>query len=184
MALLNSLQNAIRPSTTQSTTALWAKSLLNAAWFSGIIMVALPWLAHRLAPAEIPIPMPMRTWLAWALAVAGIAVWVPCLDAFSRKGRGTPLPLDPPRLLVTTGLFALIRNPIAVAQLLVIWAVALHMASLGTGLYALVITVVAHLNVVYVEEPELRQRFGESHEEYCRRVPRWFPRLGGRRVGG
>ena len=181
MTLRKTLQDAIRPSTTRSTAALWAKSLLNAALFFGMFMVGLPWLAHRLAPAAIPIPIYGRTWLAWALAVVGIAAWVACLDAFSRKGRGTPLPADAPRLLVTTGLFAVIRNPIIAAELLVIWAVALYMASVGVGLYALVVTVAAHLIVVHVEEPELRQRFGESYEEYCRNVPRWFPRFGGPR---
>ena len=29
------------------------------------------------------------------------------------------------------------------------------------------------------EEPTLRRRFGAEYEDYCRRVPRWWPRLGG-----
>jgi protein-S-isoprenylcysteine O-methyltransferase Ste14 len=35
------------------------------------------------------------------------------------------------------------------------------------------------LNLVYiplVEEPQLRRRFGASYTEYCRHVPRVFPR--------
>ena len=63
-------------------------------------------------------------------------------------------------------------------ELLVIWAEALYLASLGVMLYALAISVGAHLLVVHVEEPELRRRFGPSYEEYCRRVPRWLPRFG------
>ncbi len=27
------------------------------------------------------------------------------------------------------------------------------------------------------EEPILRRRFGESYEEFCKRVPRWVPRI-------
>ncbi len=183
MTLRQSLQKAIRPSTTQSTVALWAKSLLNATVFFTIFMVALPWLADRIAPAAIPLPMVVRTWLAGVFAVVGVTVWLACLDVFSRKGRGTPLPADAPRLLVTSGPFALIRNPIIAAEVLIIWAVALYTAGLGIVVYALLVTVAAHLVVVHVEEPELRRRFGASYEEYCRAVPRWLPRLVGRRTG-
>jgi protein-S-isoprenylcysteine O-methyltransferase Ste14 len=168
----------IRPSTTRSTAALWAKSLLNAVLFFAIFMLALPWLAHHLLPAALPIDTDLRIWPAAVLALVGIAVWIACLDAFSRRGRGTPLPADAPRHLVTTGLFAVVRNPIMAAELLVIWGEALYIASWGVTLYAIAISVAAHVMVVYIEEPELRQRFGESYEEYCRNVPRWFPRRG------
>jgi protein-S-isoprenylcysteine O-methyltransferase Ste14 len=67
------------------------------------------------------------------------------------------------------------------AELSVIWAVALYLASLGAALYAAAITLAAHVLVVHVEEPELRKRFGQSYEAYCRSVPRWLPKLGHRR---
>ena len=177
MAVRESLQRAIRPSTTRSTAALWAKSLLNAVLFFAIFMVGLPWLANRLLPFGLPSTSALRIWLAAALALAGIAAWVACLDTFSRRGRGTPLPTDAPSHLVTTGLFAWMRNPIMAGELSVVWAVALYIGSLGTLLYAVAITALAHLSVVHVEEPELRRRFGESYEEYSRRVPRWLPRF-------
>jgi protein-S-isoprenylcysteine O-methyltransferase Ste14 len=171
------LQRAIRPSTTRSTVALWAKSLLNAVLFFVIFMLALPGLAHHLVPMELPFPSPLRTWIAGVLAIAGIGAWIACLDTFSRSGRGTPLPADAPRHLVTQGLFRHLRNPIMAAELAVIWAEALYLASVGAVVYATLITVAAHLLVVYVEEPELRSRFGQSYIEYCESVPRWFPRL-------
>ena len=68
-----------------------------------------------------------------------------------------------------------------VAELAVIWAGALYLASLGATLYAIAISVGAHVMVVHIEEPELRKRFGESYAEYCRSVPRWLPRLGRQR---
>jgi protein-S-isoprenylcysteine O-methyltransferase Ste14 len=176
-----SLQRTIRPSTTRSTAALWAKSLLNAVLFFAIFMLALPWLAHYLLPAAIPVPTILRTWLAGALVFAGAGAWIACLDSFSRHGRGTPLPVDAPSNLVTTGLFAVIRNPIMAAELLVIWGEAFYLANWGVALYALAITISADLMVRHVEEPELRKRFGEAYEEYCGEVPRWFPGLGHRR---
>jgi len=182
MTLRQSLQDAIRPSETRSTAALWAKSLLNAVLFFGVFMVALPWLAHYLLSFPLPLPKGPRTWVAAVLFVAGIAIWLACLDTFSRQGRGTPLPVDAPRRLVTRGLFSFTRNPIMAGELLVIWSEALYFASLGIGLYAIVISLLAHLSIVYVEEPELHRRFGQSYQEYCRKVPRWFPRLRARRT--
>ena len=67
------------------------------------------------------------------------------------------------------------------AELSVIWAEAIYLASLGVALYAIAISVVAHWMVVHIEEPELRERFGESYAEYCRSVPRWSPGLGRQR---
>ncbi len=176
MTLRQSLQNTIRPSDTRSTAALWAKSLLNAILFFAVFMLAVPWLAHWLLPHPLPIPVAPRVAVAVGLFVAGVAIWLACLDTFSRHGRGTPLPVDAPRLLVTSGLFSIVRNPIMLGELLVIWAEALYVASVGCMLYAVAISALAHFAAVAVEEPELRQRFGEQYDEYCRNVPRWIPR--------
>ena len=73
--------------------------------------------------------MAPRVAVAVLLFVTGVAIWLACLDTFSRHGRGTPLPVDAPRLLVTSGFFAVVRNPIMLAELLVIWAEALYVAS-------------------------------------------------------
>jgi protein-S-isoprenylcysteine O-methyltransferase Ste14 len=167
----------VRPSGTDSTAALWGKSLLNAILFFAVFMVALPWGANQLLSQALPLPVWFRVWGGGALFAAGVVVWVHCLDSFSRHGRGTPLPMDAPRRLVVRGLFRVIRNPIMAAELAVIWSEAIYFASLGIALYAATISLAAHLSVVYVEEPELRQRFGESYRDYCRRVPRWLPRL-------
>jgi protein-S-isoprenylcysteine O-methyltransferase Ste14 len=164
-----------RPSTTDSTALLWAKSLLNAALFFTVFMVALPWMAHRLLPAALPLPVSLQTWGGGILFVVGLAVWLVCLDAFSRRGRGTPLPTDAPRVLVTDGPFAVVRNPLIAAELMVLWGITLHFASAGILVYAILLTVAAHWVVVRIEEPELRKRFGERYEVYCRDVPRWIP---------
>ncbi|MBI3783566.1 MAG: isoprenylcysteine carboxylmethyltransferase family protein [Deltaproteobacteria bacterium] len=170
------MSRGIRPSTTRSTAALWAKSLLNALLFFAIFMVAAPFGARCLLPSSLPAP----GWLHGAAAVlfiAGMALWAVCLDVFSRRGRGTPFPLDAPRELATSGPFAIVRNPIMVAELAVIWAEAFYLSTLGVYLYAVVATLAGWLAVIFVEEPELRQRFGARYEEYCSRVPRWLPRL-------
>ncbi len=167
-----------RPSTTESTAALWAKSLVGAFLFFGIFMVALPWVPHLLLPAMLPLPPLIRTLGGGTLFAVGVGAWIVCLDAFSRRGRGTPAPTDAPRHLVVDGLHGVIRNPIIAAEMMVIWGEALWFSSIGFIGYAILLTVFAQWVVVRVEEPELSERFGEAYESYCRRVPRWVPRVG------
>jgi protein-S-isoprenylcysteine O-methyltransferase Ste14 len=167
----------IRPSTTRGTRKLWAKSALNAALFFAIFLVALPWGAHWLVSVALPLPPALSLWGGGLLFVAGIGLWLLGLDVFSRRGEGTPFPLDAPRQLTVTGPFARVRNPIMLGELAAVWGEALWFASLGIAIYALVLSLVAHLAVVFVEEPELRARFGERYREYAERVPRWVPRL-------
>ena len=165
----------IRPSTTHSTVALWLKSLLNAFLFFAIFMVALPSAAHWLLPVVLPLPFWLRVGGGGALFIGGVLLWVFCLDVFSRRGRGTPFPLDAPRHLVMSGAYRVVRNPIMVGELAVIWGEAVFFSSLAVLLYAVAATLAGHLAVIYVEEPELRERFGEQYDAYCRRVPRWLP---------
>jgi protein-S-isoprenylcysteine O-methyltransferase Ste14 len=42
-------------------------------------------------------------------------------------------------------------------------------------LFAALTAILLHLFIVYVEEPKLERRFGESYREYKRRVSRWVP---------
>jgi protein-S-isoprenylcysteine O-methyltransferase Ste14 len=42
---------------------------------------------------------------------------------------------------------------------------------------ALVAVVIIVSFVQLYEEPTLRKMFGAEYEEYCRNVPRWFPRM-------
>jgi protein-S-isoprenylcysteine O-methyltransferase Ste14 len=166
----------IRPSTTEHTAALWAKSAFNAVWFFAVFMVALPYVAAWAWPATLPLPLLPRRALGAVLALGGLGVWIACLDHFSRRGRGTPFPLDAPRQLVSSGPFAVVRNPIIVGELAVVWGVASWTAISGILAYALLVTTAAHAVVTRIEEPELRERFGAEYDAYCRRVPRWFPR--------
>lgn len=149
-----------------------------------VVWVGVPWgvglLGRRWGvPELLPPPWPLLGLIPFA---AGAAAAVTCVWFFYRWGRGTPVPLDPPAALVTTGPYAWCRNPMLAAQG-VMWAgetILLRAWLLGALLAAGL--VVAHLLLKYMEEPRLVARFGEAYEEYRRRVPMWVPRL--RRGGG
>jgi len=88
-----------------------------------------------------------------------------------------------PGRLITEGPYAHIRHPRYVETGLGLAAIALFCNYLAT--YALV---AAYVPLIYwgvlLEERELRERFGEQYEQYCRQVPRFVPRrLIGRKTG-
>ncbi len=172
----------IRPSTTRGSGALWIKALFNAVAFFAVFLALLPWLFHRVVGVALPLDFAVNRVLGVMVFVSAVLVWFWCLRVFVRQGRGTPFPLDAPRHLVTTGPYAIMRNPIMTTEVAIAWAEALYFGSLGVLLYAVLVSVLAHVVVVKVEEPELRARMGDAYSEYCARVPRWLPRLPRRAV--
>jgi protein-S-isoprenylcysteine O-methyltransferase Ste14 len=105
----------------------------------------------------------------------GLALW--CVWNFARKGRGTPLPADPPRDLVVSGPYRVVRNPMYVGGTLLILGSAIYLQSLAYGLYAAGFFALTCLMVLLYEEPHLGRVFGDSYAEYRRKTPRFIPRL-------
>jgi len=114
----------------------------------------------------------------WALMVAGVVLYLMCAFwGFALRGKGTPLPLDPPKKLVVEGPYRVVRNPMywSVASVMLGEAAIFHSVALVelAGVFAVGVI----LFVLLFEEPQLRRKFGAEYEEYCRRVPRWLPRF-------
>ena len=120
----------------------------------------------------------------WPLAAVGVVlvalglalvIWTATL--FARIGKGTLAPWDPTARLVVAGPYRHVRNPMISGVL----AVLLGEAALFGSLPLLVwFGAVFALNAIYfplVEEPGLRERFGEDYERYRANVPRWLPRF-------
>jgi len=113
--------------------------------------------------------------LAAVVALLGTAVLLWTATDFVRRGRGTPAPYDPPRLLVTSGLYRFTRNPMYVGVISMIVGQALWFGSGAVLIYAAVIALAFHIRVVRVEEPRLTKLFGAAYADYCAYVPRWLP---------
>lgn len=110
------------------------------------------------------------------LIVAGIAVILHCAGLFSRLGRGTPVPIQPPERLVIKGLYRYCRNPMYVAQVAILLGLFVYRGELSLLAHVVLYAGVVKAWVVWREEPELRRRFGEEYLRYAQRVPRWIPR--------
>jgi len=79
-----------------------------------------------------------------------------------------------PGKLLTEGVYATIRHPRYVEVFFWVLGYAFFTNYLATYVLA-ALSVPFGLWIVFLEERELRERFGEEYEEYCRRVPRFVP---------
>jgi protein-S-isoprenylcysteine O-methyltransferase Ste14 len=121
-------------------------------------------------------------WWRYAVAaivfIAGLFLALSTVTAFFRT-RGTPVPVSPPPKLITTGLYAYIRNPMALGALLILEGLGFYYGSLSLIIFFAPLPVVLYaLYIKAVEEPELTLRFGREYLEYKSRVPMFIPRLG------
>ena len=92
------------------------------------------------------------------------------------RAKGTPVPLNPPPKLVTTGLYAYMRNPMLTGVFALLFGIG---ALFGSGSLLFIITPLFILINVWelkaIEEPELVKRLGQDYIEYRKRTPMFFP---------
>jgi protein-S-isoprenylcysteine O-methyltransferase Ste14 len=122
------------------------------------------------------------TWLGILILAAGAAIYFRCAWEFAVRGLGTPAPIAPTKYLVTTALHRYVRNPMYIGVAMVILGEAALFRSPHLVTYAALMLLIAHIFVVFYEEPALHRQFGESYDEYRRTVPRWIPRVRRRAV--
>jgi len=110
--------------------------------------------------------------LGWVLAGCGAVLALASAGMFGLR-RTTLKPWGRAAQLVDSGPFALSRNPMYVSLTLAYLGLAL-----GLGKFwplVLLILPVAVMNAVVIpfEEARMRDAFGQSYADYCRRVRRW-----------
>ena len=111
------------------------------------------------------------------LMAFGVLLFASSLRRFATEGEGTLAPWDPPRRLVLRGPYRYVRNPMISGVLFILFGEALLLLSRPHFVWALIFLAMNILFIPLIEEPDLRRRFGDSYVDYCRHVPRLFPRL-------
>jgi Putative protein-S-isoprenylcysteine methyltransferase len=115
----------------------------------------------------------LRVPLATFLAVAGLLLLIAANLTFRRLGT-TPNPYRPSTTVVSSGVFGFSRNPMYVAFLALVAAVAIGRDT-AWGIVALVILfLVLHFGVVKREERYLSAKFGSAYDQYKQTVRRWI----------
>ena len=150
------------------------KSLLYLIFESGLFALYVPLAFFRTGPR---VQTGVLTFLSIPLWLIGSTIVLWCFKDFTFKGHGTPLPADPPKELVITGPYRYVRNPIYVSVAFIYVGYFLWFGYWAILMFAALALIGAHFFVVLYEEPTLKRRFGDSYEEYLKRVPRWIPKL-------
>jgi len=139
----------------------------------------LPLLLLLPGPAALPDPF-VAALIGFAVAFVGQLVRGTTigLEYIVRGGRNHRVYAD---TLVTEGLFRHTRNPMYVGKFLMVLG-----AGIASNHWPALLAFTAAYSLMYqavtlAEEDYLRRKFGAGFDDYCRHVPRWWPRLIGLR---
>jgi protein-S-isoprenylcysteine O-methyltransferase Ste14 len=162
---------------TFADTNLGGRAWLQVICAGGIFLWLVPAIAFEFSGAwDQILNLPLwRLSLVAQILLLSAALGVRAVIEFVTRGRGTPLPYDPPRRLVSSGPYSYVRNPMQVSVVLAFLGAA---ATLWNP-WLLGATVVAAAYGVglaeWHENLELSGRFGASWEVYRARVRPWVP---------
>ncbi len=162
-------------------THMKAREVLHVLAAGGVFLFLIPEVVFAVRPghkwdALLFEPAWLRNLELQAIAVLGV-VGVSAVQEFAQRGNGTPIPYDPPKQLVISGLYRYISNPMQLSCALVMtaWGCVLRnpwvaAAGIMSFLYSLGLA-------AWDECEHMRVRFGKPWEEYQTNVKAWRPRL-------
>jgi len=95
------------------------------------------------------------------------------------KAKGTPVPLNPPPQLVTTGPYAYVRNPMLTGVFALLFGIGILLGSISLLVIFTPLFILVNVwELKAIEEPELLKRLGQDYIEYRKSTPMFFPSLG------
>jgi protein-S-isoprenylcysteine O-methyltransferase Ste14 len=146
----------------------WPPLLYIAAIALGVVLgyvVPLPWFGSPLVDILL------------ALGLIGVLVFVlvtaAAIRALRRAGT-TVMPTRPASVLVTTGPFSFTRNPIYLANTVLVVGIGLATGNLWLLLLAFVADFLTTKLAIEPEERHLGVAFGKRYRDYAKRVRRWI----------
>jgi protein-S-isoprenylcysteine O-methyltransferase Ste14 len=158
---------------------IWLRALLYLCIVGGGWLVCLPLAILTLEKGRPAIVLRRTLWALCGAATctAGAALGLVSGYYLITHGRGTPLPLDPTRELVTSGPYRVVRNPQAIAMTLMVAGEVLAVRS--RRLWLLLPLTLLYLEVIIGpwEERQLHARHGGRYLAYKRQLRKWIPRL-------
>jgi len=150
-------------------------------WAIGEVVFGIPFLVgialHRLLPFFLPqgILRQVLIPVGIVLIFIGMGFIVLARRAFAQFRQPTD-PGQPTSQVITTGVFAISRNPLYLGAALLFLGFALMMNVLWTLATLFASMVVCHYVLIIPEEKYLAAKFGEAYKAYTATVRRWLGR--------
>ena len=158
----------------------------DAGWWGGVLFVAavVLGLAGPLSAVTGIVPADPHPAVAAAGLVLALAGFAATLAGQAGMGASWRIGVDPGErtILVTTGVFAHVRNPIFTAMALSQLGMVLLVPNWVSAVALVTLVAAVELQVRAVEEPYLLAVHGETYAAYVRRAGRFLPGIG-RRTG-
>jgi protein-S-isoprenylcysteine O-methyltransferase Ste14 len=166
--------------------ARWTSKDQNLAYRVTLLAIGYGFLAFMVLPALImhamgerldltsrPLPL-----IAACMVLIGIffVIGFSAVQLFAVHGKGTPIPLDPTKRLVRTGLFAYVTNPMQLVSAATWILMGIALGSIWVASSAVMAWIFVVGMVRWHHRHDLLKRFPDGWPEYRAHVPEWIPR--------
>ena len=158
-------------------------------WRSYLPVLILPFLFASLINPGQPVVNPalggsellerIWDWSCVALSFAGLLLRALIIARIPKGTSGANTVKQSAKVLNTTGMYSLCRNPLYLGNFIIFLGVALFTGDLWFALLASMFFWVYYERIIYAEEEFLRGEFGEEYEAWSKKTPAFFPKLGG-----
>lgn len=159
---------------TRNQTHTSGRALLQFLCFGGLFLMCA--LAVLVASGHRTVLDELRTFRADLVVDVLLVICLPAISGvqeFATAGEGTPLPFDPPRILVTSGIYSYIANPMQTVTTLLLLGAALLFRNVWFLPAALLSFLYSAGLAWWDEHEDLKQRFGEGYILYRKNVRDW-----------
>ncbi|SMY07754.1 methyltransferase family protein [Flavimaricola marinus] len=112
-------------------------------------------------------------WIGTLILMAGLVLMAAAVLQMM-NARTTPVPHMQPRSLVSTGIFAISRNPIYLGDLMVLAGFCLRWGAWWSLILVPLLAWVLTRRFILPEEARLRSAFGPAFDAYAARTRRWI----------
>ena len=119
---------------------------------------------------------PITQSLYFNLVLPALIIGLSANYEFARIGQGTPIPFDPPKKIVTTGIYSYLANPMQVSMAWIYLCMALYYKSLALVSVALMSIIYSIGFVTWYNQTTIQKQWPQQWSEYKRHVRNWLPR--------
>lgn len=137
-----------------------------------VLAIIVAWWQARLLPLGLSLEGAITDALAGLLIGAGVVLILAAALAF-RRARTTIIPHQTPAALITTGIFARTRNPIYLADALILTGFILRFDAVASLVLVPVFVWWIERHFIVPEENRMRRTFRKDFAAYERKVRRW-----------